>query len=105
MTSRAVWTWNDAIPSRLKNDVDSAVRETAEYIAQEARRLAPVDTGYLRRMIDVVELSSTRFEVVADAEYSEYIEFGTINQRAQPFLTPAYVRGVVRLKARLSKLI
>ena len=70
----------------------------AELIAQEARRLVPIDTGKLHNSIRVEEFQgeSGRDEVavVAGGEsigagYAGFVEFGTVRTPAQPFLRPA----------------
>lgn len=58
----------------------------AELVAEEARMLAPVDTGELRSSIDVqppVEQgTSVSVRVVASAAHAAYVEYGT-GQRGQ----------------------
>lgn len=57
--------------------------------ATVARQLVPVKTGFLRDSIFVEQTGETRFKVGASADYSSFIEYGTANSSAQPFLTPA----------------
>jgi HK97 gp10 family phage protein len=71
---------------------DEARDQVVEEIAADARRLAPVDTGELRRSIHV-----DGDEVVASADHAVYVELGTRYMAAQPFLGPAlYKRRVIR---------
>lgn len=60
----------------------------AERIADFARDLVPVDTGYLQSSIKAVHLSKYS-QVVANAKYAGYVEFGTWKMAAQPYLRPA----------------
>lgn len=60
----------------------------AERIADIARGLAPVDTGWMRDNIKAVHLSKYS-QVVANAKYSGYVEFGTYKMAAQPYMRPA----------------
>lgn len=60
----------------------------AEMVADIARGLAPVDTGWMRDNIKAVHLSKFS-QVVANAKYSGYVEFGTYKMAAQPYLRPA----------------
>jgi len=60
----------------------------AERVADIARGLAPVDTGFMRDNIKAVHLSKYS-QVVANARYSGYVEFGTYKMAAQPFMRPA----------------
>lgn len=64
-------------------------------IAEDARRFAPVDTGELRESIHV---DKHAHEVVASADHAVYVEQGTENMAAQPFLAPAlYKRRNLRV--------
>jgi HK97 gp10 family phage protein len=58
-----------------------------------AVRLCPVDTGRLRNSIKV-RVEGNRIILSSDTEYDEYVEFGTIKMRAQPFIRPAVQNGV-----------
>lgn len=60
----------------------------AEDIADIARRLVPVDTGYLKSSIYALHLAR-HSQVKAGAKYAGYVEFGTYKMAAQPFLRPA----------------
>ena len=60
----------------------------AERVADIARGLAPVDTGWMRDNIKAVHLSKYS-QVVANAKYSGYVEFGTSRMAAQPYMRPA----------------
>lgn len=54
-----------------------------------AKARAPVDTGYLRSAITGRMVGKTEGEVVSNADYSIYQEFGTYKMSAQPFMVPA----------------
>lgn len=77
----------------------SAANDTATL----AKRLCPVDTGRLRSSIRPrIDKANLDAEVYTDVYYAEYVEFGTVNMEAEPFLRPAweqiqpfYVRDVV----------
>lgn len=61
-----------------------------------AKRLCPVDTGRLRSSI-TNELGQDGQGLLAtigtNVEYAAYVELGTRNAPAQPFLTPALAAG------------
>ena len=59
-------------------------RDTAARVAAAARANAPVLTGELR---DSIEVEGT--DVVARAAHAPHVELGTVDQAAQPFLSPA----------------
>lgn len=53
-----------------------------------ATDLVPVDTGYLRSTIDA-QTDGFFCECMADAEYAQYVEYGTWNMGPQPYFEPA----------------
>ena len=85
--------------------VQAAMERVVDLIVQKAQALAPVDTGRLRSSVEgaVVKMSNDLIsaQVQATAEYANYIEFGTSNMRAQPFLTPAIEEGLKILDKEL----
>ena len=60
------------------------VDATAQAIAADARARAPVATGFLR---DSIEVTEEGVEVMAD--YGLFVEYGTSDTVAQPFIRPA----------------
>lgn len=61
----------------LSSQVDEAVKDAAQLWAQRAKQDAPVDQGPLRSGISVVKIGKMDYEVVSNAEYSAFIEWGT----------------------------
>lgn len=71
---------------------DEALRECldiAEEIADEAARLAPVETGELRAGYQAVPDGEGGASVVNPVPYLQYVEFGTSEMHAEPHLRPA----------------
>ena len=113
----------------LRQDVGDEINASALNIQSSAKRLAPVDLGFLRNNIALNPINDLTFEVEAKAKYSAYIEFGTggqvsipagyedlammfkgrglrtINIRPQPFLIPSYETEKPKLIQRLKKLL
>lgn len=58
---------------------------TAEKYAKE---ITPVDTGRLRNSI-THNVDGNEVYVGSNVEYAPHVEYGTIKQKAQPFLRPA----------------
>jgi HK97 gp10 family phage protein len=76
------------------------VAENATFKLQaEAKKEAPVDTGFLRKNIDA-ELGVLRGRVVARASYSGFVHDGTRHQSANPFLLRAKVTTVAWLRGQ-----
>jgi phage protein, HK97 gp10 family len=63
-------------------------------IMNEARALAPVKTGNLRRSIHIETTEKSPTRVVASVgphvDYAIYLEYGTRRMHARPFLRPAF---------------
>lgn len=79
-----------ALIAAVEANARSAVKSTADSIAQDARARAPVDTGFLKGSIESVSLATGKSaEVRVGAYYGPYVEFGTYKMAAQPFLYPA----------------
>ncbi len=72
-----------------------AAERTGAWAAEQARRLAPVDTGELRDSITYeVRRTATTFAIVvlAGANHALYVELGTSRMSAQPYLRPVLYR-------------
>lgn len=93
------------LPGRVqKNVVTGAVRASAKPIIEEARRLAPKDTGDLAKSIAVTRRKSTdrnivRFTVAPRIKkphgyLAHFYEFGTSKMTARPFMRPALLSKV-----------
>lgn len=68
-----------------------AAERTGQWAAEQARDLAPVDTGELRASITyTVRRTAQSFAIVvyAGAAHALYVELGTVNMSAQPYLRP-----------------
>lgn len=113
----------------LRQNVGDEINASALNIMSSAKRLAPVDLGFLRGQISIEPVNDLTFEVEAKAKYSAYIEFGTggevripagyedlailfkgrgvrtVNIRPQPFLIPSFETEKPKLIQRLKKLL
>ncbi len=97
-----------SLQAAMTDDVmRQALRDGAEVVAAEARRLAPVRSGSLRDSIEVTDDRDARLygrigggdvsvyvgpvgsTEDGDVFYAKFVEFGTVNHRPQPFLRPA----------------
>ena len=72
--------------------VAAIVNGGAAIVESQAKSLAPVDTGALRRSINTKPATGTTkatASVGTNVEYAIHQEFGTRKQPAQPFMHPA----------------
>lgn len=82
----------DSIARSLPDEVDSAIRLSAEAIEAGAKSRVPVDTGDLRDAIHTEKLEDGSYRVVAgngDVFWGNFVEHGTTRTPAHPFLLPA----------------
>lgn len=117
------------IDVKLREKVGDEINASALNIQNSAKRMAPVDLGFLRNNIALVPIGDLTFAVEAKAKYSAYVEFGTgglvnvpagyeelatifkgrgirtINIRPQPYLIPSYEVEKPKLLQRLKKLL
>ena len=87
----------DELPLSLqKTLIVRALRKGAEPIRARAEELAPIDTGKLKElmMITIADQSASsataKIGPARKTFYGGFQEFGTIYDKAQPFLRPAF---------------
>lgn len=87
------------------DDVKRVVRHNGAEMQEKAQQNAPVDTGYLKRSIqlEITDRGMTS-EVEPTAEYAPYPEFGTRFMEAQPYLKPAFDDQKEKFKKDMKKL-
>jgi HK97 gp10 family phage protein len=81
------------IAAAAKPFAERAVAQTAFSIEGWAKNAAPVDTGALRGGIAAAKERELTWRVTAHADYAVYVEMGTRNMTAQPYLDPALRQG------------
>ena len=85
---------SDAVRNAIRDRATSLLDNIGATIAEEARRLCPVDTGQLKASIGyIVRPSDMTVQVYADKSYAIFVEYGTSRMAAQPFLRPAIAAG------------
>lgn len=76
----------------VKAAYDQARKRSLEIIGltaeKYAKEITPVDTGRLRNSI-THEVDGKEVYIGTNVEYAPPVEYGTIKQKAQPFLRPA----------------
>ncbi len=81
---------------QLQDEVKTAIEDSLIISETIARQLVPVDTGALRASIKIAKqprYGSLIGTLEASEFYAKFVEYGTVNMDAQPFMTPAAEQG------------
>lgn len=87
-------SWNGPqIEKAIREAARTEVKAALDYGVALAKQFVPVDTGELRDSIKATKLVGNQYgvkgEITATAGHALYVELGTVNMRAQPYLRPA----------------
>jgi len=74
---------------KAKGDASEALYRAGLSLEKHAKRLCPVDTGTLRASLHTVRIDAETVEVRDGVKYGKFLEFGTVNMNAQPYMRPA----------------
>jgi HK97 gp10 family phage protein len=88
----ALSAWLGELGNGVGARMGVATQKTVTDTVNQARALAPVDTGNLRASIHgstQIGATSVVGEVTASAHYAIYVEQGTSRMAPQPFMRPA----------------
>lgn len=83
-------SYNHRFLQLMEAEKKKILEKIGEFVEGEAKDFCPVDTGDLRRSIKNVVVSDKEVQIGTDIDYAHFVEFGTIKQQAQPYLTPAF---------------
>jgi HK97 gp10 family phage protein len=96
--------------AKANMEASQVVRGAAFLCQRVAVQRAPVDTGFLRNSITVGGIygqtltpGALAAQVGPEARYGGFVEFGTANQGAQPYLTPAAEQASEWMVERMGK--
>ncbi len=99
-----------AIERDIANQLESIIKKAAEIIVDEAKKRVPVDTGKLRNSLTVKTLEVKKDQLVIgvgpegkDVYYWFFVEFGSANAEAQPYLRPAFENKKNAVKKEISR--
>lgn len=85
----------DATPLyQIEPDYSIGCDTFVDVFCEVATTLVPVDTGYLQSTIDADNDGVSWCEAFAEAEYAQYVEYGTWCMEAQPYFEEAYQRAL-----------
>lgn len=89
-----VFTWNPAAMAEIEAAAERVKNGILHEIAQDAVSEAPRDTGEMAATIAVDEANDS---VSVGSDHWQYVEYGTENQQADPFMRRAlYTRRTIR---------
>lgn len=72
------------IPGKVTGAVKAKLADGARSIAAEAKQRAPADQSILRNEIGASPLDYLHYQVFSGAEYSPFVEFGTLSKVSIP---------------------
>lgn len=81
------------LTENMRKNIADVLNEGAESAVSLAKQLAPVLTGFLKENIsqtDEAKANSLRAAIESGADYSVFVEYGTVNMEAQPYFTPSF---------------
>jgi len=78
-----------AIAAKLPGGARALVQKTVADVEGQAKGRAAVDTGALRNSISGRMTGDTSGEVSVGQDHGVFLEYGTVNMPAQPFMNPA----------------
>jgi HK97 gp10 family phage protein len=97
-------SYKDNVIKAIKNAEKLALAEMGFLVEAEAKLRCTVDTGTLKRSItNVVDDNEKSVIIGTNVEYAPYVELGTSNQKAKPFLLPSVEENKDKLKSIVEK--
>jgi HK97 gp10 family phage protein len=99
------WVPNKLAAAQIKEIIFEETKKGFEIDAKsEAVRLSPVDTGFNRRSIDTEVKETpkgTEAKIFTQSGYGGYLEIGTRNMPARPYMVPAVRKAIVIIKRKI----
>lgn len=80
------------------SQIETALEKVGLMAERNAKIACPVDTGRLRNSISHTHDKNTAY-VGTNVEYAPYVEMGTTNTKAQPYLKPAIANHIQEYKS------
>lgn len=87
--AKVTYKVNTAVVDKIKCEADKYTEGITDECRDEAKMLAPKDTGRLADSIVTTKLEDGKYNYGSDLEYARFVEFGTRFQQPQPYLRPA----------------
>ncbi len=90
--------FSDLIEQAAFSQIETALEKVGLMAERNAKIACPVDTGRLRNSISHTHDKNTAY-VGTNVEYAPYVEMGTTNTKAQPYLKPAIANHIQEYKS------
>lgn len=90
--------FSDLIEQAAFSQIETALEKVGLLMERNAKLACPVDTGRLRSSISHTHDKNTSY-VGTNVEYAPYVEMGTVNTNAQPYLKPAIANHIQEYKS------
>lgn len=92
---------SDQVATESERELERAVLQ----MENDAKAMAPVDTGRLRNSIGHRKVSHAEWEVGTNVPYAELVEYGTKHTKPQPYLRPAFDKNWSKLRDGMKRAI
>jgi len=84
----------EKLASQIDKNADRLAKQGADKVLQLEQKYVPVDTRALYDTLRIETIADNEFEVIAGnlaegVDYADYVNYGTYNSPAQPFVEPA----------------
>ena len=89
--------FSDLIEQAAFSQIETALEKVGLMAERNAKLACPVDTGRLRNSVTHTHDKNTAY-IGTNVEYAPYVEMGTVNTRAQPYLKPAIADHIQEYK-------
>lgn len=90
--------FSDLIEQAAFSQIETALEKVGLMAERNAKIACPVDTGRLRSSISHTHDKNTAY-IGTNVEYGPYVEMGTVNTKAQPYLKPAIADHIQEYKS------
>ena len=107
MTNGFILEWNDkALIKKVNTIADSVAKNGADLVLKDAKRLVPVDSGTLKKEIELKRGKFRDGDYFVQAQgpgnytkfYATFVELGTHSTEKKPFLRPALNKNKKRIQ-------
>lgn len=97
----------ELVKSILKDSIKQVITKSCEDVVALAKTRVPVDTGNLKNSIeaDLSKINDLEATVGSNVDYSLYVEMGTHNMPAKPYMTNSFEEVAAQFQAVVQRVI